>query len=278
MTAQDQPLRTVQVGRQTFFGYLAAIWQYRDMALHLANADLQSRFRRSALGIIWAMVHPLAFTMLYAFVLANLFKQEFVVFSIYVFSGFILWDAIASFVNLGAVSIVSGAGYLKQSPMPMLIFPLRTSLTVMVIFLIGLGSFTIYRAGIYGLHALGYIESELPLGPIATIYWAWIPLVALALVAMGSAWATIVGFLNLKFRDAQQMLLIIMQALWFASPVFFAREIFDSPNLAFWTAINPVLAFCDAFREPVLYARSPDAHTWMVIGGWIVASWIGAII
>lgn len=269
MSVQAGALQTVRVGRMSLFSYIGAMWRYRHLMLHLANADLQSRFRRSSLGVVWAMIHPLAFTILYSFVLANLFKQEFTEFSIYVFSGFILWDAIGSFVNLGAQSIISGGGYLKQAPIPMLIFPLRTCLTVSVVFVLGLLAFFLYRTGM--IVFFGVDQS------ILSIYWLWaIPLIG-ALFLLGSAWATIVAFINLKYRDAQQMLMILLQALWFASPVFFAREIFDSPNLAVWAAINPVLAVCDAFRDPVLFDRAPEARDWIVIGVWTAASWVVAL-
>lgn len=270
MSVQSGTLQTVRVGRMSLWTYLGAMWRYRHLMFHLASADLQSRFRRSSLGVVWAMIHPLAFTVLYSIVLANLFKQEFTEFSIYVFSGFILWDAIASFVNLGAMSIISGAGYLKQAPIPMLIFPLRTCLTISVVFLLGLAAFFLYRTSMIVFFG---VDQQ-----IATIMWLWIIPIAGALFLLGSAWATIVAFVNLKYRDAQQMLMILMQALWFASPVFFAREIFDSPNLTLWTAINPVLAFCDVFRDPILHGQAPELRDWIVIGIWTAISWAIALV
>jgi len=270
MSVQGATMETVRVGRMTLGSYIAAMWRYRHLMLHLASSDLQSRFRRSSLGVVWAMIHPLAFTMLYSFVLATLFKQDFKDFSIYVFIGFILWDAISSYVNLGAISIISGAGYLKQAPIPMLIFPLRTCLTVSVVLLIGFAAMALYRTGVILIWGLNE--------PIVTIYWLWaIPLIA-SLFVVGSAWATIVAFINLKYRDAQQMLLIGMQALWFSSPIFFAREIFDAPALKIWASINPVLAFCDALRDPILHNRPPDAQDWIVIGVWAALSWTVAIV
>lgn len=263
-------METVRVGRMSLGSYLAGMWRYRHLMFHLANADLQSRFRRSSLGIVWAMVHPLAFAMLYSIVLATLFQQEFQTFSVYVFAGFILWDAISAYVNLGSQSIINGAGYLKQAPIPMLIFPLRTCMTVTVVFLIGFLALFIYRTSVILLFGLDE--------PIMTIYWAWaIPVVA-ALFVVGAAWATIVAFVNLKFRDTQQVLMILMQAVWFSSPVFFARDIFDNPRLELWSAINPVLAFCDAFRDAIIGARQPEVRDWIVIGAWAGGSWLVAII
>lgn len=270
MSVQGISMETVRVGRVTLVSYIASMWRYRHLMLHLASADLQSRFRRSSLGIVWAMIHPLAFTMLYSFVLATLFQQDFKTFSVYVFVGFILWDAISAFVNQGATSIITGAGYLKQAPIPMLIFPLRTCLTVLVVLLLGFVAMTIYRTGLI----LVFDIDE----PIMTIYWLWSIPVFIALFVVGSAWATIVAFINVKYRDAQQMLVILMQAVWFSSPVFFAREIFDAPRLKLWAEINPVLAFCDALRDPILHGRPPEVRDWIAIGVWAAVSWIVAIV
>ncbi|KAF0187285.1 MAG: lipopolysaccharide transport system permease protein [Alphaproteobacteria bacterium] len=270
MSVQGIGLQTVRVGRVTLGSYLAGMWRYRHLMFHLANADLQSRFRRSSLGVVWAMIHPLSFAMLYSLVLANLFQQEFKTFSIYVFAGFILWDALSSFVHLGSQSIINGAGYLKQAPIPMLIFPLRTCITVTVVFLIGFLALLIYRTGVILMFGLDE--------PIMTIYWAWAAPLVIALFVMGSAWATIVAFINLKFRDTQQLLMILMQAVWFSSPVFFDRSVFDNPRLELWSAINPVLAFCDAFRDPVIYGRPPEMRDWIAIGVWTGLSWLVAIV
>ena len=250
--------------------YLAELWRYRHLCFHLANADLESRFRRSTLGVLWAMIHPLAFTMLYAAVLVNLFRTEsFVDFSVYVMSGLILWDAFASFFTLGSVSIISGGGYLKQSPMPMLIFPIRTSLTVMVVLTLSLISFALYVAGLSQF--FGY-QAKL------TLHAFWVfPLFALLFVC-GVAFSAISGFLNLKFRDTQQMLLILTQAVWFASPIFFPRDIFNQGWIAYWSAINPVLAICDIFRDAVINGVQPQSADWQVLGVWAGIAWLIALI
>jgi len=266
MSVQGVTMETVRVGRTGLGGYLAAVWRYRHLMLHLANSDLQSRFRRSSLGIIWAMIHPLMFAMLYALVLSALFKQDIKIVAVYVFAGFIVWDAMSSFVSQGAASIINGGGYLKQAPIPMIIFPVRTSLTVLTILSLAFVAFFLFRTGVI---LIARIDE-----PIVTIYWLWVAPIFAMVFLLGSAWATIVGFMNLKFRDTQQVLQIVLQALWFASPVFFPREAFDSAHLKLWAAVNPVIGFLDAFRDVTLYARTPEPRTWMMMGAWVVGSWI----
>lgn len=263
-------METVRVGRVGLGGYLAAVWRYRHLMLHLASSDLQSRFRRSSLGIIWAMIHPLMFALLYSVVLSALFQQDIKTVAVYVFAGFIVWDAISSFVSQGAMSIINGGGYLKQAPIPMIIFPMRTGLTILAILLLAFVAFFLFRTGVILFFRLDE--------PILTIHWLWVfPIFAMVFL-LGTAWATIVAFMNLKFRDTQQVLQIVLQALWFTSPVFFPREAFENAHLKVWATVNPVIGFLDAFRDVTLHARAPEPRAWMMMGAWVASSWIVAVI
>lgn len=215
------------------------------------------------------MIHPLAFTMLYSIILATLFDQDFRDYSIYVFSGIVLWEALASFMNLGAHSIINASGYIKQSPIPLLLFPLRTCITITFVLILSFLSFAVYA---------GVLSLFFGVKPFISLYWLWVAPVFFALFMAGVALATIAGILNMEFRDTQQVILILVQVLWFSSPVFFAREIFDTPALKVWADINPVLAFCDVFRDPVLHAMPPDGRDLIAIAVWIGILWSIAIV
>lgn len=264
----SEQLRTEQVGRLTLLSYLRGLWRYRHLGFHLAQADLQSRFRRSSLGFLWAMIHPLAFAMLYSVVLATLFEGDFAQLTIYVLSGVIIWEAMSGFLHLGSHSLINAAGYLKQAPIPMLIFPIRTCISIMFVFVLGLIAFALYSTAVW-LFAGG----EFPF----SLLWFWAVPFFFALLMIGIPWATVAAFLNANFRDTQQVLLIATQAVWFSSPIFFDRQLFDSPQLSWWTAINPVVAFCDAFRDPMLNGVAPDAGDWISILCWVGISWVVAI-
>jgi len=270
MSVQSFGMETIRVGRTGLAGYIGALWRYRHLMFHLASADLQSRFRRSTLGVLWAMVHPLAFALLYSLVLANLFQQDFRALSIYVFAGFILWESLAGFANQGAHAIINGTGYLKQAPIPMILFPMRTSLTVLAVLLLGFCALFLYRTGVI----VAFKQPE----PILTLSWLWVAPIFAMTFLMGTAWATIVAFMNVKFRDTQQLLQIALQALWFASPIFFPRELFNAPQLQLWSTINPVVAFLDAFRDATLYDRAPELKDWIVMGVATAGSWAVAIV
>lgn len=269
MSDRDLILRTRFVGRATFLQSLLDLWKYRHLCLRLASADIESRFRRSALGVIWAMIHPLAFTVLYSIVLSQLFKQEFKDYSVYVFSGLVLWNAIAGYINSGSNALINAGGYLKQAPIPLLLFPIRVSLTTTFVFFIECASLVAYAA----IMATFFGSSV-----VLSINWLWVFPVGAALFVFGIPLASFTSFLNAKFRDTQQFLLIATQAVWFASPIFFSRELFETPTLRLWSQINPVAAFCDVFREPVLFGRLPSIEPMITLGVWLVILWAVALL
>lgn len=215
------------------------------------------------------MIHPLVFTILYSVVLSSLFDQEFKDYSVYVFSGFVLWNAISAFANLGAVSFVNASGYLKQAAIPLMVFPFRVSLSIMLVYSIELVSLALYTlVVIYGFGSSAVVSWT----------WVWVLPIGAAMFLIGVPIATLTGFLNVQFRDTQQLLVILTQALWFASPVFFARDLFEAPILKMWSAINPVAAFCDVSRAALIYGQTPAMHSWITIGGWVLGLWIVALV
>lgn len=262
-------METRLLGRVSLWRSLRDTWEYRHLAAHLAKSDIDSRFRRSSLGVIWAMLHPLAFTVLYSLVLSTLFKQEFKDYAIYIFSGFVVWNAISAYVNLGALSFLNSAGYLKQSAIPLVIFPTRVCLSVTWIYFIEFASLAFFS-----LVLIFFFGSSAQV----SLYWLWAFPFGLSLVLFGVPLATFSAFLNAYFRDTQQLLLIATQAVWFASPIFFARELFDAPGLSLWSTINPVAAFCDIFRATFIFATAPPTQALLVVGVWIAGLWGLALI
>jgi ABC-type polysaccharide/polyol phosphate export permease len=68
--------------------YAADLFTYRHLCWNLVGADLRARFRRSRLGILWAIIQPLAFALMIAAVWGGMFNvADYWAFAIYVFSG-----------------------------------------------------------------------------------------------------------------------------------------------------------------------------------------------
>src|SRR5262245_9710114 len=114
--------------------YVLDLVTYRHLAFNLVGADLRSRFRRSYFGILWAVLQPLGFALVIAWIWGSVFRVESVwEYALYVFSGLIIWDYFAAVMNVSQDSLTAAEGYLKQTRIPFFVFQARTAMTGMVV-------------------------------------------------------------------------------------------------------------------------------------------------
>jgi lipopolysaccharide transport system permease protein len=248
-----------------FLHYLAEIYRNRHFCVHLAFADLRARFRRSYFGIIWAMLQPLLLTVVMSTVLVFIFQQPFREFSVYVFSGLIAWEFFTGMIVIGSACFISAEGYIKQVRLPNAIYPIKAVIYCMIVFLCAF---------------LGYFLYTLFIAPATiTFYWVWVIPFMLMMIVLGMPLAIICAIVNLKYRDFQQFIGIALQMLWYVSPVFILRSVFDNPGLKTWTLINPVTAIMDIFRDPLVNSTLPSLYDYGILGAyslffWVVALWM----
>jgi lipopolysaccharide transport system permease protein len=240
--------------------YVKDIWSRRYFCLHLTLSDIRSRFRRSHLGLAWAIFQPMLLTTIMSVVLAVVFKQPYKEFSLYVFSGIITWELIVGSINTGAASIIGGEGYLRQVRMPILIFPIKAVLFCIVFYFCGLFGYFIYAAFVLPASLSLYAIALLP--------------ITLLLFAFCLPLATISAIINTHFRDFLQVTSLLLQIVWYLSPVFVARDVFNRPYLRQWDAINPVASICDVIRNPLIYHTMPAADDILLIIIYTVFLWV----
>lgn len=242
--------------------YVLDLIAYRHLCWNLVASDLRSRFRRSALGIVWAVIQPLSFALMIAVVWGSLLQPgDYWAFSIYIFSGLIVWEYLNTVVLVSQDALVHADGYLKQTRIPFLIFQVRVPLGSMVIFL----------CGFIGLVALSAVLGSLP--PPGE-HLLLIPAFAFLLLLFGIPLSVLMSIMNAKFRDVKYISQIAMQGLFFISPVMLDRGVFERPELQFLKYANPAISLLDLFRSPVINGTlwRPEAVISLLI--WIGALWV----
>lgn len=245
--------------------YIAEVNTYRHLCWNLVGADLRTRFRRSHLGIIWAIIQPLAFSLTIALVWGSLMgAEDYWSFAIYVFSGIILWEYFGTVVVGAQDALISSEGYLRQTRIPFLIFQIRIPLTGMVILL----------CGVAGLMAMLVALGK---NPDYGLELALVPLHLVLFLLFGIPIAIIMSILGTQFRDLKHISQIALQALFFLSPVMLGREILAQPKLAILQYVNPMVPFIDMFRAPILEGRFWTEQEVWTVSVWIGAFWVLAI-
>jgi lipopolysaccharide transport system permease protein len=225
--------------------YLQSIWTARYFWLHLANAELKYKFRRSRLGLLWTMINPLLLMLMITLIFGNLFDIPMQDFAPYVFSGLIVWEFVLGSALGGCNSLLVSEAYIKQFRHPLVIYPLKTALVQVAIFLIAIQAMFLW--------VLVTDPTNLLLGILT------LPITAICLFLLGWPIAILTSSINLKYRDFVQVLGLAMQLLWYISPVFFKPEMFKAKELAILLEYNPVTHILNLVRAPLLNGSLPSA-------------------
>jgi homopolymeric O-antigen transport system permease protein len=247
--------------------YLARVWAARYFWWQLAMSDVRARYRRSFLGILWAVVVPAAMTALLTFVIGKVFRAPIENLAPFIFSGLIVWEFLASTSTMGCGCLINAAPYIKQFRHPLAIYSMRCVVVATVNLLLGLAGLAIYVLLFRTASALLFaLTVVLALPFYALVAW---PL------------ATITSFLNSRFRDTSQMIGIVLQMLYFASPVFIEPRIFKAVGLASLVDRNPVYHLLSLIRSPVVDGSMPASESYLWVLGlaailWLVASFMVA--
>ncbi len=245
------------------FTYLHCIHQARYVWLNLAFSDLRQKYRRSKLGIAWAFLQPLGMTLLLAYVIGSLFNHPMASYAPYIFSGLIVWDYASNAAVGGCSSLLNAQAYIKQFTYPYTIYTLRHTLA-------GLINFAMAFIGL-----LLWVMVWKP----ENIGAPWLVLPLAFLIVFLAAWglATICAFIAASFHDFSQLVVILLQAIWFISPIFFEAGTFRENKLSYLVDYNPIYHVLQLFRAPMLSGTWPEPENFLyafgLVGGfWLIAA------
>jgi lipopolysaccharide transport system permease protein len=236
--------------------YLFGIYESRYFWTHLALSDLRSKWRRSFLGVSWSVVQPLGMTTLLAIVFGRIFHQNIVDYASYILSGMIIWDFFAATLTGGSLSFVQADAYIKQCRHPLAIYTLRTTLTNLVVLMMG------------SLSLVGWVLLVKP----HALGWSWLAAPLVLPFAALIAWplATCLAYIGARFRDLPHALALIMQAMYFVSPIYFDAKLFRDGGLGGLVDYNPIYHLLELVRAPLLRGEWPIADNFLMCGFTII--------
>jgi ABC-type polysaccharide/polyol phosphate export permease len=227
--------------------HLAAIWTFRHFLLALVRLDLRMRYKRSVLGIGWSLLNPIAMTLVFTVVFSGLMGRGAREYAPFVLCGMAVWGFLQQAVVAGSRAFVANESYIRQSPLPFGIYPLRVVLGQAIHSLIALGVvialIVILQNNLNAVRALKAV----------------VPALLLMLVAAWAA-ATIVAFANVYFHDTQHILEVGSQILFFLTPIIYYRQVLDDRNLGWVVDLNPANLFMELIRAPLLTGQTPALH------------------
>lgn len=232
--------------------YIKKVYKTRYFWSHLAMNDLNARFRRSKLGLLWCVIQPLFFTIILTVVFSTVFHQELKSYSTYILSGIVVWDMLQAGIVSGGNCLFQSEQYIRQFNHPITIYSLRYTILTIITFLLELIALAIWVIVFEPMNLfLAVITVPLTVTLFFPIVWGL---------------STVAGYMGTKYRDYIPVMTLVMQALYYLSPVFFQKEMFmTSDVLTVVFEVNPVTHLLNLIRMPFVYGELPQYTTYLYV-------------
>ncbi|MBX7136657.1 MAG: ABC transporter permease [Oligoflexia bacterium] len=223
----------------TFFDFFYQLYAYREYLRQSVKRDLTTKYKRSALGYLWTMLHPLGMMLVLTVVLSHIVKLQMRDFAVFFLSGLIAWNYFNSTVMMSLHSIRSNARLFGQIAVPRYIFIISIAASNLFNYFVALAPLCLVTLFVgRDLHA-------------SALLW---PLMVLPLVFVTVGVALVLAVSNVFFEDTYHLVEVGMNALYFLLPVLYGRDLLP-PWLVKWLVLNPL--FCQIeFVRGIFYEGS----------------------
>lgn len=244
--------------------YIARIYDARYFLIHLVRWDMKYKFRRSKLGMLWTVLQPLLLTMIMSTVFSYVFKQDMKTYAPYILSGTLVWEIIQNAFIGNSTSFVAAEAYIRQYAHPIALYPLRTALVSMCTFLIASCSLLVWSAILFPENILLALLS--------------LPTTLLIYFVLSWSISVISSHIFVRYRDYPYIMTLVMQFLWYLSPVFFREEMFESNELLHTVfLINPITQVLKLLRMPLFEGEFAGIATYsyalIIMFGFALFAW-----
>src|SRR5687768_2906921 len=226
--------------RRTVLQSIAGIWRYRELLVNLVRKDLKVRYKNSSLGVIWSMVNPLMYLVVFYVVFQLVLKAGIPYFPVFLLSGLLAWNLFSASLAGSTGSITGNASLVNKVWFPREILPLANIGANFVHFLI--------QASVLVL-ALVVFRFDVDWGYV----WLVVPAL-LALLLLTAALSIFLAAANVYARDTQHLLELALLAWIWMTPIIYpwdlqARQLAESGASPMLTLLNPMTSIVLAFQR-----------------------------
>ncbi|MEE1888741.1 ABC transporter permease [Pseudomonas carassii] len=251
-------MRIAKLSRDSFRSLMMwRVWMF------LGGQDIKARFRRSFFGPLWMVMTTAFFVGGVGAVYGLLFGQPVAEFLPYLACGFTIWGFLVTSIVEASTAYVRAEGYIKQFSYPKQIYLLRNLVSASIALLIGLLVIVPVQGFFHQLNVMGWLLA--------------IPgVMLLLLAALGHI--TVSAYLGTRFRDFPHAMSVLLQMLFFITPIMFPAKVLQAKGLDFVYQFNPLYYLIDVVRTPILTADFASVESYAFAALYIVCCWFVALL
>ena len=217
---------------------LAELWEYRQLLYFLAWRDVKVRYKQTALGASWAILQPLAATIVFTIFLGHVagLSSEGVPYALFTFVGLLPWTFFSAGVLNASTSVVSSASMITKIYFPRLALPISA---------VSGGAVDLACASLLLPPLMAYY------GVAPTVRVVAFPLFLLVAAAAALGVGFSLAALNVRYRDVRYVVPLLVQLWLWATPVVYSASSIDQPWLTLYS-LNPMVAPVEGVRWSIL--------------------------
>ncbi len=213
---------------------LREMWQARELLYSLTLRDVKVRYKQAALGVVWAVLQPLATMLVFTLVFGVLLKvpSNGLPYPLFALCGLVPWMYFSSGVGRASTVLVANSQLISKIYFPRLFLPIASTLSGLLelgIALVVLFAMLLF----YGL----------PLTPRLL----FLPLFVVLAVGTCLAVSLWLSALHVRYRDIGYLIPFVVQLWMYLTPVIYGTSLV--PEQYRWLlALNPMTAVVGGFR------------------------------
>lgn len=214
----------------------------RDLLLHLVKRDFVLRYKRSALGVLWSLLVPLAQLLVLVFIFTRIVPLKIEDYPAFLFSALLPWTWFST--------CLGSAGSIFYDNRDLMFQPNFDPFVLVVVNI--LSNLLIYLTALPVLMVLLLLYGRTPTS--ALLFWPFLVLIQGCLTV---GLSLIIATLNVFYRDVEHSIGVALLLLFYMTPVFYEAETI-SGHLSIIYTINPISGLITHYRAIFFFGRNPE--------------------
>jgi len=234
------------------------IWRYRDLLGMLISNSIKTRYKRSALGVLWTLLNPLLNTLVLTIAWSQFLRFQVENYPIYLLVGLLVWNFFSQTVLHSMNTLIWGSSLMKRIYVPRTVFTLSVLGNGLVNLLLAL---------------IPLLVIMLAMSHPIRLSFAMLPFAILLAAMFTLGFTLLVSILAVMFVDFVDMFGVLIQAWFFLTPIIYPISIVPEWVIPYMK-LNPMFFVVDIFRSLIYYGQMPSVFTWGILTGIAVISFI----
>lgn len=226
------------------------LYNYRQLLKSNVKKEIRGKYKGSFLGILWSFINPLLTTLVYAIVFSVILRNTEPHYVTFIVIGILPWTYFTTVIMQGTTTILINAGIIKKVYFPREILPISINTSGFINFMISCIIIFIFLI----FSGIGF-----------SWYILFLPLILITQYILQQGIIFITSAINVYIRDAEYIINFIINMLFYATPILYSAQLFESSSFGWIVNLNPMATIINCYRDILYYQSMPHIKSLLVV-------------